>query len=483
MFKSFDEIIEDLKHDDPRIRQEAVYLLGKEETQEAADLLADALSDSDKQVQFLAMKSLSRLKFLGIRPAKALPAQATPPQPTAAKPAGAPPVRLTISPISPVAPPVPPAPTAGKPPVQTPARTSTAAVPKPAAGSAPSAPPPAAPVFTPPTQTAVSASTRSDNPDSSATLPRTPTAIVSPASVERASPPPSSVPTAASSAAATSKSPLPSSPAAAISETSSDNDLPNEQPVQIPVPPKAPSAWLALVGCPQENFTVWFQGLEQRKRVDVLTRLEAVPSDPGLVQALGVILASETDIFVLSKAVKVYGKQAGAGSLARLELFLDHADTRVIANTLEALGISGGQKELQKLSQFLDHPDSRTRSTAAKHLWGAHPDKAMAVIERMCRSAVVWEREAARHALKSCPLPRAQELLKQLDNKPTTTAVPAAVPSEPLPAWRIWLDKPVEIGLDKPLKLWEFLIFVGGLVAFGNFIALPVVDWLFPLAN
>lgn len=208
-----------------------------------------------------------------------------------------------------------------------------------------------------------------------------------------------------------------------------------------------------------------------------------MPTSPDLVQTLGVILASETDIFVLSKAVKVYGKLAGAGSLSRLELFLDHADTRVIANTLEALGVSGGQKELQKLTQFLDHPDSRIRSTAAQHLWGTHPDKAMTVIERMCRSTVVWEREAARHALKSCPLPRGQELLKQLEGSSKAATVPAVTQGEPLPAWREWMDKPVEIGLDKPLKLWQFLLFVGGLVAFGNFIALPIVDWLFPLPN
>jgi len=211
--------------------------------------------------------------------------------------------------------------------------------------------------------------------------------------------------------------------------------------------------------------------------------MEGLATDASLVQSLGIILANETDTFVLSKTVKVYGKLAGAGSLARLELFLDHADARVISNALEALGISGGPKELQKLTQFLDHPDSRIRGTAAKHLWSSHPDKAMAVVERMRRSAIVWEREAARHALKSCPHPQGQELLKQLETKPAQTTSQKVAVAEPLPVWRVWMDKPVEIGLDKPLRLWEFLIFVSGLIAFGNFIALPLVDWLFPLTN
>ncbi len=225
------------------------------------------------------------------------------------------------------------------------------------------------------------------------------------------------------------------------------------------------------------------------EKLETLALVEAEKPHGSWVKHLRPLLYSEEDPFVLSKLLKVVGKHNGPGVLSILEPFLNHEDERIISNCLEALGFAGGPQDLERVAAFLDHSEARIKSTAVSCLWNFNPQAGFAVIKKMAGSSKVWERDAAKFALKNCPLEEAKDLLAVLEQSiPKVKAAPELSASETPPPE--WIKKsglfgkiitfPVEVGMDRPLPLWLFVLFVAGCLIFFFYIALPFVDWLMP---
>jgi hypothetical protein len=250
-------------------------------------------------------------------------------------------------------------------------------------------------------------------------------------------------------------------------------------PTPPPLPTNAPLWQRKLADEVAGTFGHWFHQLESKEKLAILADIEAHAPVPGWANEFEDLLGLEQDPFVLSKLLKVFGRHRGPGALASLEGFLEHEDERIVANTLESLSLSGGTKELERITTFLDHNETRIKSTAARCLWTTEPDLAMKVIRRMATSGKVWEQDAARFALSSCPLAEGLDLLASLEKN-----IPKVRPSTPqeqaIPPWARLLLFPVHVGLDNPLPLWLFVLFLLGSIGFFFGIALPLVDWVFP---
>lgn len=249
-----------------------------------------------------------------------------------------------------------------------------------------------------------------------------------------------------------------------------------------------------------EPFTTWFPAQPQKERLEILAAMETRPRKKAWAKSLQGFLAKETDLFVLSKAIKVLGHHHGPGALNVVEPFLDHEDERVISNTLECLSLAGGRSDLERVTQFLDHPVARIRSTAAHSLWMTHPKTVLEVVKQMALSTKVWERDAAKFALQACPTPEGKQLLENLEKtlvqvrKPETPAAPPpSAETQPgdyaaaAPAWLRRLSPldrilffPVEVGLEHPIPLWLFICVVIGALVFFFYVALPLVDYVIP---
>lgn len=249
-----------------------------------------------------------------------------------------------------------------------------------------------------------------------------------------------------------------------------------------------------------EPFAAWFPAQPQKERLEILATMETRPRKKAWAKALQGFLAGETDLFVLSKLIKVLGHHHGPGALNLVEPFLEHEDERVISNTLECLSLAGGRSDLERVTQFLDHPDARIRSTAANSLWMTHPKTVLEVVKQMALSTKVWERDAARFALQACPTPEGKQLLETLEKtlvqvrKPSAPATPPptaeAQPGEYTAGAPSWLRRlspldrilffPVEVGLEHPIPLWLFICVVIGALVFFFYVALPLVDYVLP---
>ncbi len=269
-------------------------------------------------------------------------------------------------------------------------------------------------------------------------------------------------------------------------------------------------SWEALLAAADKGaFPAWFAGLGRQEKIGVLTEMEKRPSKFAWAQILKMVLADDDDTFVVSKLIKVFGKHHGPGAVSTISPYLQNEDSRVVSNGLEALSLAGGPRDLELIATFLDHQDARIKTTAANCMWGANPQLAMRVIQKLVKSPKIWERDAAKFALQSCPLDEGKALLTELEEaeksgkrgksgakaaKPATPvegdqAVVKELTSEPqpLPEWAEKLGPlgpilmfPVHVGAEEPVPLF---VFIGGLlflIGFAFLVVIPVLNMIFP---
>jgi HEAT repeat protein len=490
VFFEIEELKEKLQSEDPNERQEACYHLGKLEIREAFRILEQAVSDPDPMVQMIAGKSLQRLAMLGLG---TLPAAPAAPEPPPAKPSGpgaftlslVPPVLKTAEPVEAR---IPPGPKPPSPKISLPPQSATDQTPLPprvpptaaAASTARSASPeapenrvPAAPVQpTPPSPPSAPAQSEFALP-SVEILPTEP-----PAKIPSASPPklPSRPVAPTARATAPAKPTAAKSPEAGAEPASTDlsGDL---------------DRWQEVIQERDDAFAVWFSKMARQEKIDLLANMETHPANIIWSKKVQSLLFAETDPFVLSKLLKVFGHLHGPRILKYVEPFLEHSDTRVVSNTLEALSLAGDKEDLERITQFLDHQDARIKSTAAQALWKSNPQRAMEVVKRLAASSRVWERDAAKFALASCPLTDRQNLMESLAKPKAKTPAPSIGAGPDIPGWAASLGAfgrflvfPVHLGLGEPIPLYIILIAALSTLLFYFLILNPFFDWLFPVA-
>ena|GEM_PF-4998123 len=246
--------------------------------------------------------------------------------------------------------------------------------------------------------------------------------------------------------------------------------------------------WWSLIKKKDGEFVKLFESRTPNEKIEILSQMELYPPFSKWAIELCDLFEKEKDVFVLSKLLKVFGKHHGPGAAGFLAPFLEHDDERIISNCLEGLAAAGGPKDLENIAAFLDHPEARIKSTAAQALWSINPQAAYPVVQKLAKSLKVWERDAAKFALQTCPLEESKALLEELESTiPKVVEKLDPLSEEQAQNWTSRLgilgkilNFPVEVGLEKPLPLWLFVVLIAFSLIFFFYIALPFFEWLLP---
>ncbi|MBF0406236.1 MAG: hypothetical protein HQM10_02695 [Candidatus Riflebacteria bacterium] len=544
--QELEELKEKLSDADENLRQEACYMLGKIEMIEAANLLARATVDPSPTVRKIAKRSIERLQLVGISPdEKSIPKappviltrqiQIQPPASSKSSPPQKPhqnqPSNQTIKLSPPETPKAPENQLVSKkipilkvspssvinPAAHTSPLSPTPTL-SPASSNIPSTPQKITPSFHLPAASAT-ASPLTESPNAQTSQPPralpavkgsnkstahakgsekhipTPSPIASTPAVTQPSTK-GKAPNSSHLSAKTEKThPSPEEPDKTINQIipateasgsiniSAPKTISKPQKTFVSQPEKHPEWKEKLLKPGHQEFVSWISEKSRQDKIEIFSEIENHSRDLSWSGTIKSFLDSENDPFVISKAIKSLGKHHGPGIGKIIDQFLDNSDERVISNSLEALSIAGGSEEISRIVAYLDHSDARIRSTAAQSLWKTKPEDSMRVIKLMAKSTKVWERDAAKFALESCPLEEGKTLYAKLES--SALSEKEAVTdnkSQKIELSLFWkiMSHPVYYGADDPIPLWWAVSSVVFFFFFFFCVAMPFFDWLIP---